>query len=158
MPQIPWILIATAVLLVIGAIIAIITIRRSGDYSEKNLSANQTHKADQKPYPPPEQPQQEEKEKKRKIILAIILGLTVLMVIGTIVFKETGIRTGGGSGNDDSGFPFFVLFPIWIALIPALKKNKKPVSPNRKKVLIAIVILTVLLVLGTALFVFLRAK
>jgi len=157
MPPIPWILIATAVLLVIGAVIAIINIRQKGNYTKENLSPKeQTPEQSQQPPSPEELEQTNKKEKNRKLILGIIVGITALLVVGTIVLKETGIRTGGNDDNDSS-FPIAVFIPIWIALIPALKKNKKPVTPKRKKILIAIVILTVLLVIGTALFIFLRA-
>ena len=91
---------------------------------------------------------------KKKIM--ILVGL-LIVGIGLAVFIYIN-KSGSGTGkSDSSGASIASFIPIWIAIfipiIVAQKKNKKELSKNRKMLLMALVGLTVLLVLGTIIFI-----
>ncbi|MBT3413297.1 MAG: hypothetical protein HOJ15_00445 [Candidatus Jacksonbacteria bacterium] len=112
-----------------------------------------------------EQPSEEKNLEKKEIsgkkkgLLILAVGLTVIAVIGTIVFVLLNRKGGGGSG-DDSGSSIATMIPIWAAvfipIIASKNKDKNESSSHKKAILIGAVGLTVLLVLGTVFFVFFR--
>jgi len=91
-------------------------------------------------------------KKLNKILLSATVGLVLLAVVVTMVFWKKGSGNGGGGDDDTSIAPFI---PIWVAVfIPLFARRKKePLTGGRKKIVIAALILTALLVLGTLVFV-----
>lgn len=103
----------------------------------------------------PEQISAEEKEeqKRRRFIWLLVLGLTMLAVIGTIFYWV--IKSAGGDANaSEDETSFFTLTPIWVAVFLPLFGRKKmgtKVTTSQRWLLISVLALTVLLVLGTGL-------
>lgn len=63
-------------------------------------------------------------DKYLKLILGfLIVGVVAVLIYAFIVFYGSG---SSGSSSDDSGFPFFILFPGWIAIfIPIIAQKRQ---------------------------------
>lgn len=87
-----------------------------------------------------------------KIMIAIFLG-TVLMVGVSVLFFS--LQDGGTSGSNasDDNFPVATFLPIWVAvfvpIMMANKKKKRNLNDSQKKIMLALLGTTILLVLLT---------
>lgn len=86
--------------------------------------------------------------------MLLVLGFTLMLVLGTVVFF---IKDKSGSGGGDSSSSSSLL-PIWVAIfipiIIAQNKNKKPLNPKQQKLITYSLVggLTLLLILGILAF------
>jgi len=63
-------------------------------------------------------------DKYQKIITGILIGAVSIILIYIIVVNS-GILSNGPD-SDDSGFPFFIFFPSWIAIfIPIIARQRQ---------------------------------
>ena len=60
---------------------------------------------------------------KKIMIFGVIVVIGILLLTAFVVFNRSG---SGGSGSDDSSFPFFIFFPSWVAIfIPIIAQKKQ---------------------------------
>jgi len=95
--------------------------------------------------------------KKAKTLKIALVGITLLLVIGTILIftSRSGSSETSNTENDGTVVPFL---PVWIALIASTGTNAKlqPKDAKQKSILIAIMVLTILATLGTIILMLLR--
>ena len=101
------------------------------------------------------QGQESPQRQKTRIIFALITGLIFLIVLVTYIFTRSSTEKSSSSGTSPAAF-----IPIWVAVfIPLLaskKKGKPKTTPQQKRLLTMLVILTVLVVIGTIVLVLLN--
>ena len=63
-------------------------------------------------------------DKYQKMLLGFLIGIISIAVIYFFVIL---IGSGtGGSGSDDTSFPFFIFFPSWVAIfIPLIVRQRQ---------------------------------
>lgn len=63
-------------------------------------------------------------EKYQKMLIGFMIGLLSIAVLYILIVV---IKSGtGGSGSEDSNFPFFIFFPSWIAIfVPIIARQRE---------------------------------
>jgi hypothetical protein len=71
-------------------------------------------------------------EKYQKIALGIVIaGVSIILIYAFFAFNRSG---GSGSSSDDSGFPFFIFFPSWIAIfIPIIAQKRQEAKKKEEE-------------------------
>jgi hypothetical protein len=75
-----------------------------------------------------EQHNKEKQLKQKRAFLIIMVGLVILGVLGTILFKFKGGKADGGGGGSSTA----ALIPIWVAVFVPLMAAKKKKEGQQK--------------------------
>ena len=73
-------------------------------------------------------------DKYQKIAIGILIAgvsISIALIYVFFVFYGSG---SGGSSSDDSGFPFFIFFPSWIAIfIPIIAQKRQEAKKKEEE-------------------------
>ena len=70
-------------------------------------------------------------DKYQKLIVGfLIAGIAAVLIYVFVVFSGSG---SGGSSSDDSGFPFFIFFPSWIAIFIPIMAQKRQEAKKKEE-------------------------
>ena len=71
-------------------------------------------------------------DKYQKMIIGFMIGIISIAVIYFIVVLiESGT---GGSGSEDTSFPFFIFFPSWVAIfIPLMLRQRQEAKEKEEE-------------------------
>ncbi|NVM44540.1 MAG: hypothetical protein HWN79_06465 [Candidatus Lokiarchaeota archaeon] len=72
-------------------------------------------------------------DKYQKMILGFLIGIISLAVIYLFVLLNGSVT--GGSGSDDSSFPFYIFFPSWVAIfVPIIARQRREAKLEEEEI------------------------
>lgn len=71
-------------------------------------------------------------DKYQKMLTGLLIGgVSIALIFIIIVFNGAGT---GGSGSEDTSFPFFIFFPSWVAIfVPLLARQRQEAKKNEEE-------------------------